>query len=272
MSKEATDKEDNIPPNSIAELSHMNARFVKNPKQSDKVEAPLWLITFTDIMALMLTFFVLLYSMSIPEVEKWEELTASINKGFSKFYSPQQFAGAQDTISIDKIDPSEALNLNYLRGLIEAKMKNEEILNDVVILRTADRLMISLPENLLFEAGQDEVKTQGKRALFALGGLLSRIRNRIEVVGHSDPRPITNQAGRFASNWELSLSRAANVANLLLQVGYTRDIITRGMSSARYDELPETIPEEQRLNLSRRVDIVVMQDDGGTRSILRFGN
>lgn len=266
MADENTAKSD-----SIEKLSEMNKVAFRKSKIVQQEEAPLWLITFTDIMALMLTFFVLLYSMSIPEVEKWEELTSSINKGFSKFYSPQQFAGAQDTISIDKIDRSEALNLDYLRGLIDEKIKESDLLNDVVMITGNDRLIISMPENLLFEAGEDQVKTEGKKALFSIGGLLARIRNRIEVVGHSDPRPITNENSKFNSNWELSLSRAINVSSILKQVGYRRDVITRGMSSARYDEIPSTVPEETRLDLSRRVDLVVMQDDGRTRKVLRFG-
>lgn len=256
-------------PNSIAELSALNHSFVTT--SGDAESSPLWLITFTDIMALMLTFFVLLYSMSVPEVEQWEEVTSSINKGFSKFYSPEQFAGSQDTISIEKVDRSEALNLNYLGSLIEAKIEENPSLKEVVVINATDRLIISMPEDLLFEAGQDQVKIQGKRALFALGGLLARIRNRIEIAGHSDPRPITNQNSKFSSNWELSLSRAAQVSNILSQVGYRRDMIARGMSSARYDELPSNISEQQRLDLSRRVDIIVMRDDGGSRGFLAIG-
>jgi len=251
-------------PATIEKLSEINAQSTRISNEDDLAEAPLWLITFTDIMALMLTFFVLLYSMSIPEVDKWEELTSSINEGFSKFYSPEQFAGIQDTISIDKIDRSEALNLDYLRALIEEKIEENETLNDIVIITGHDKLIISMPENLLFEAGQNEVKTEGKRALFALGGLLARIRNRIEVVGHSDPRPITRQNAKFSSNWELSLARAASVSSILKQVGYRRGMITRGMSSARYDEIPKTVPEEKRLDLSRRVDLVVLEVAGSS--------
>ena len=256
-------------PNSLLALGALNMRAQKKAEEQEVV--PLWLITFADIMALMLTFFVLLYSMSVPVVEKWEDLSFSINQGFSKFYSPQNFAGTQDTISIDKLDLDEALNLNYLRDLIKNKIQAAEILSDVTIIQGNDRLIISMPENLLFDAGQDEVKVEGKKALFALGGVLARIRNRIEVVGHSDPRPITSEDTKFASNWELSLARATKVSNIMMQVGYRREMIVRGMSSARYDELPETLTERQRLDLSRRVDLVIMQDDGRIRSFLAIG-
>jgi chemotaxis protein MotB len=270
--KDKEAKKEVAPPNSLQELSLLNSASGPQKAEEEEEYMPLWLITFTDIMALMLTFFVLLYSMSVPEVESWEDLTTSINKGFSKFYSPRKFSGPQDTIEINKLDLSQALNLDYLRGLIETKIGENDILYDVVLISADDRLIISMPEDLLFDAGNDEVGVQGKRALFALGGILSNIKNRIEVVGHTDPRPISDRNQKFESNWELSLSRATQVSNILMQVGYRRPVIVRGMSSARYDELPESLPDQQRLDLSRRVDIVVMTDDGRTRKGLMFGS
>jgi len=72
-------------------------------------------------------------------------------------------------------------------------------------------------------------------------------------LGHADPSPISANNERFSSNRELSLARALSVGAILNKVGYDRTIITRGMGVARYDELSEQIPEEERLNLSRRV-------------------
>ena len=226
---------------------------------------PLWLITFTDIMALMLTFFVLLYTMSVPKVEVWEEFTEGMTQGFSTARSPKFMSGNFDTISISKLDLSEALSLSYLESLLQDVVNRNTSLENVVIIPQSKQLILSLPNDLLFEAGQADVNAQGKRALFALGGPLSRIRNRIEVVGHADPRPIQNKEGKYASNWELSIARAASVGGVLKNVGYSRDVIIKGLSSGRYDDLGEEIAEAQRLNLSRRVDIVIMRDDGSQR-------
>ncbi len=223
---------------------------------------PLWLVTFTDIMALMLTFFVLLYSMSVPLEEKWEELTTGLSKGVSQSQGPKYSRGAQDAIDISRLSQSRALNLNYLESLVTELIADNERLENIVIIPQKQRLIISLPSELLFESGQSEVGAEGKRALFALGGPLSRIRNRIEIIGHADPRPVENEGGSFSSNWELSLARAAQVAAVLRDVGYERGAVVRGLSSARYDQLSEDMPQEERLNLSRRVDIVIMQDDG----------
>lgn len=244
----------------------------KGEKNTSVPQGPsLWLITFTDIMALMLTFFVLMYSMSVPEEEKWEEISDSLIKGFSKFYTPQYYEGAQDAISIEKLDLSDALDLNYLATILDKIIQGDERLQDIVLIPQDDRLIISLPQDLLFEAGKDEVGIRGQKALFALGGVMERIRNRIEIVGHSDPRPMSDTGEGFNSNWGLSLSRAAQVASILKQVGYERGAIVRGVSSTRYDELPVNMDEEKRLNLSRRVDIIVMSDDGSTRDFLQIG-
>ncbi len=230
----------------------------------------LWLITFTDVMALMLTFFVMLYSMSVPEEEKWEDMTDAFTVSFSQFESPKWYQGPQDTINIDKLDFSRALDLKYLNALVSEIIEKDEKLENVVIIPQKDRLILSLPTELLFKSGQSEVTVKGKRSLFSLGGPLSRIRNQVEVIGHADPRPIQSEGGRFSSNWELSLSRAANVASVLENVGYVRSIIVRGLSSARYDELPVELSEEERLSLSRRVDIVIMKDDGSQRMFSKF--
>ena len=227
----------------------------------DKPKVPLWLITFTDVMALMLTFFVLLYSMSTPQEEKWEDIANALTYKRNAFDSTAFNAGSQDVISLDKIDKTKALELDYVKVLIASLLKRRNI-EDVLLIENAKRLVISLPSELLFVSGRADMGSEGKKVMFELGGILSRVKNRIEVIGHSDPRPITSTGGLYTTNWELSLARAATVSRVLKDVGYERDMTVRGVSSARYDELSEDIPEDERYALSRRVDIVVMDDDG----------
>jgi len=234
---------------------------------SDSV--PLWLITFTDVMALMLTFFVLLYSMSQPDVEKWTEMMSTMTVEFSKYYSEEWQAGEQETISIEKVDYSRALSLDYLRALLSEIIQKDESLRNIKLFQDDKRLIVSLPSELLFATGSARVNDPGRQALFALGGLLSRIRNRLEVIGHSDPRPV--RGGQFTSNWDLSLARATSVSAVLTNVGYRRPITVRGLASARFEELPGDLSRERKLELARRVDIVIMKDDGSGRQVTVFG-
>lgn len=227
----------------------------------------IWLVSFTDIMALMLTFFVLLFSMTEPAPKNWSEMSSSMQGEFNKFYGAVSNRGPQDFVNIAKINFNQALNIAYLNALMETVIAENPSLADVKITRQAGQLVMSMPHDLLFDAGDAQVREQGKKTLYALGGALSRIKNRIEISGNADPRAVSENGEAYESNWELSLARAANVAAILQSVGYDSDIIVRGHSSGRYDDLHQVKDEALRLELARRVDIVVLDHDGSKQKV-----
>jgi chemotaxis protein MotB len=242
------------------------SRYFQNVEEVEN--APLWLVTFTDVMALLLTFFVLLYAMSVPEVDKWNDMTKAVNKGLSRVETMESFSGQSMEISIDKISASSALDLNYLASLLEKQFDEYENMKSIVLLQSDDELVISMPADLLFKSGDAEISIEGKRAMYILGGILNKIRNRIEIIGHADPRLVSGT--RFASNWELSLARATATASLLKEVGYQREMTVRGLSSSRYSEIGGNAKETIKMDTARRVDIIIMKDDGNLRSMLEL--
>lgn len=222
---------------------------------------PLWLITFTDVVALMLTFFVLMYSMSAPQKSQWDKFARSMGNQFDKEYAKPFHGGTQDTVNIDRIPTVSALNLNYLKMLVTEYIKQEGY-KDVAVNHQPRGLVISLPSQILFEQGKSELSSESKVIIYSIGKILSRVKNRIEVIGHTDPQlPKQNEQKKQPSNnWQLSLDRSIAVAEILKESGYKKEIQVRGLSSARYDELPKTIAEQERLTLARRVDIMIMKD------------
>jgi chemotaxis protein MotB len=217
-----------------------------------------WLVTFTDIMALMLTFFVLLYSMSNPEDHKWSELTQNLKKELNKFYGPRAQKGAKDVVNIKRLEQDQALSLSYLEPLIRKQFKKEDGLKNVVIFRNAGRLVLALPQTLVFQTGGRRLSEQGRQALFTIANVLSRIQNAIEIVGHADPRPIADDAQMpYSNNWALSLGRAAEVASVLKKEGFRGELKLKGVAEARYTELPDNLSQRKRQQLARRVDIVI---------------
>lgn len=228
-----------------------------------------WLVSFTDVMALMLTFFVLLFAMSNPKKEDWEKLTQNIYESFNQFEGKEDNRGAEDAINISKINFSQALDLDYLKAIMRKLIEQSAALKVVRIMDNGDSLIISLPQDILFDSGSAELKTEGNQALFTLSNTLRRIKNRVEVVGHTDPRPISS--GAFPSNWELSLARAASVGAALQNAGYNKSVTIRGQASGRFDDMPDTISVNERLDLSRRVDIVIMEDDGRKVKLFDIG-
>jgi chemotaxis protein MotB len=261
--KKENERKDDQPPALIPR------RFNRRMGDSDSGGGSMWLVSFTDVMALMLTFFVLLFAMSHPKKEQWENFTRNIQENFQKYEGQQLNRGAEDAINISKINFSQALNLNYLQALINNLIEQEPSLSVVKVIDNGDSLIVALPSDLLFDVGQATVKSQANTALFTLAGTLRRIKNRVEIVGHTDPRPVSG--GQYSSNWELSLARAANVAGVLENVGYDRPITIRGYGSGRYEDIDPAVPETERLDLSRRVDVVIMEDDGKRLQLFDIG-
>jgi chemotaxis protein MotB len=252
-----------------ASTSSAPRRFNRRAGDQQGQSSSMWLISFTDVMALMLTFFVLLFSMSSPDKEDWERIKNNIQENFSVAQGKPLHRSDQDAVNINKINFSRALDLKYLKAIISNITEEQPDLGIVRVMEANKSLIIALPADLVFAVGDAEIRTEANKALFSLAGTLGRIKNRIEVVGHTDPRPISG--GEFASNWELSLTRATNVAALLERVGYKKPITVRGQASGRYGDISNSISADERSALSRRVDIVVMEDDGRRLKLFDLG-
>lgn len=220
-------------------------------KASDGGQA--WLLTFTDLTALMLTFFVLLYSMSTINSDDWQNLVQALSP---KLSSVQEVTvalprGDQDSEPVERVPGTD---LNYLANLLQEQVADDEILAKAVITQERERITLSLPGDLLFGSGSVELGDKAKSAIFALGGVLRNLRNVIEVAGFADPvRPRRS----FASNWELSLARAASLSGMLATSGYQGEILVRGYGHAQYDAMVETDDAAARLAAARRVDIII---------------
>jgi len=219
-----------------------------------------WMITFTDLVSLMLTFFVLLYSMSSLQIDKWEEMTDNLTQTLNPS-KVKTVAAATAEFNIGTIFRRPATNLDYLSGVISSGVAKDPLLSKSRIMLLEDRLVIALPGDLLFPPGKAEMPEEALSALFTLGGLLSNVSNQIGVNGHTDPVP-PSQAQGFSSNWELSIARSSAVANALRSSGYTDDIFAFGFADSRFQQLPE-MSAQDRSAMGRRVDIVIFSSAGG---------
>ncbi len=217
-----------------------------------------WMITFTDLVSLMLTFFVLLFSMSNIKVDRWNDVIDALSQSLNPSATMAQ-SSATSNFNIATLFRKRAINLDYLTSVLDEAVAKDELLASSQLMRLEDRLVIALPGDLLFQPGKAVLAENAKNALFNLGGVLRNIGNQIGINGHTDPTPPSGS--NYASNWELSIGRATAVANALKRSGYTEDIIAFGYASSRFTELPE-MPAAERSALGRRVDIVVFPTVG----------
>jgi len=117
------------------------------------------------------------------------------------------------------------------------------------------RMLVKLPDNILFDPGKTDLKADGKEALLQVANVLKEIKDRkYQVAGHTDNVPIKSK--RFKDNWELSTARALEVVHLMIAQG---GMDPKTLSAAGYaDQLPvapNDSPENKQKN--RRIEIVL---------------
>lgn len=215
-----------------------------------------WMLTVADLFSLMLTFFVLLYSMSVIQKDRWDAISESLMQRMQ----PVQEEEVPMTIPTDAFIPRAdfiyARGLDYLNTIIEKRFVGSEQFEGVIVTHTHDRITLSLTSESLFPKGSAELSADAAPTLRRIGLFLANIGNRVTIEGHTDPVPINNAA--YPSNWELSMARAVAVSNALRAAGYPYRLDVYGLGSSRYDELAE-LPEAQQDAMARRVDIIVRE-------------
>jgi chemotaxis protein MotB len=118
-----------------------------------------------------------------------------------------------------------------------------------------NRMVVELPEGILFDSGRAEIKEEGERTLTDVAGVLNGISNRdFQVAGHTDNVPIRNS--RFPSNWELSTARAVVVARYLISQG----VVSDRLSAAGYAETEPIATNDTREGRAqnRRIEIILV--------------
>lgn len=213
-----------------------------------------WMITFADLVALLITFFVMLFAMSQVEQRKWQNLVNALSNRLD-LVREIEVALPTENRDVESVQTLPGSNLDYLAALLEEHLAAEPLLGEALLQRRPDRLVISLPSLLLFPSGAADLDPEGERVVFALSNLLRNLNNRIEVTGSADPEA---PSGAFKSNWVLSLVRATRVAKLLADAGYQRPIVTRGLGDSRFESLAPNLDQAQREALARRVDIAIL--------------
>lgn len=225
----------------------------------DSTAATVWMVTFTDLVSLMLTFFVMLFAMSSLRPDQWDKVTDALSRSFDPTSEKTVRGATPAPFNIGTVVRRQAAHLDYLDAVLRESLLREPDLAASQLFRLEDRLIISLPGDILFEPGLALMTERAEALLFGLGGVLRNIGNRVAVEGHSDPHPPA--AGGYTSNWELSTARAAAVANALKRAGYGGAVAAFGHSDSRFGWLPER-PDGERRAMARRVDIVVLPTAG----------
>jgi chemotaxis protein MotB len=218
-----------------------------------------WLVIFADLVALMLTFFVMLFSMSNVTSESWQKMVDALADALNPTSEEKIDTTPDVKTNIDLVFRRQAINLDYLQAVLEQKVIKSKELKGSQLTLLEDRLVVSLPGSLLFGANSAVLKKTAKDPLFSLGGLLGNVENRLGINGYADEKNF--EGTKYNSNWELSLARSISVGNAFRQAGYSGELLNFGYGNAHSPYL-KNADKDQREILSRRIDIVILESGG----------
>lgn len=252
----------------------------RNRRNNKSSGAPKWMVTYSDMVTLVLVFFILLFSMSQIDIVKFQAISESFrDRAIFEFFpspvpmdypsdSPDYNQGQKDNLGEFPFPPkpesddieeeeNEEDSLNQLIEEVEAFLDEEDLHNVVTANRTERGVVLVLQERILFDPGQADILPSGEPFLRKVGKLFVDIPNNIKVEGHTDSVPMSSY--RYPSNWELSGARASSVIRYLLN---EFPIDERRFSLAGYGEtrpiMPNTSVENMQKN--RRVEIVILNE------------
>jgi len=180
----------------------------------DIPSSPGWMVTYGDIMTLLLTFFVLLMSYSTIQEEDFKRALASFQEALGMLPYERtliQFEKVPSVRASPSIPPREIIR-RMRNAIYSAGMKGQ-----MKVARDKEGIRITIRSPILFDSGKADLMPKAAPVLDELITILRESPNTVVVEGHTDNVPIHNE--RFPSNWELSTARAISVARHLFERG-----------------------------------------------------
>lgn len=232
----------------------------KKEKTQEPEGQPAWLVTFSDMMTLMLTFFVLLVSMSVMDERRKLVVMGSIVGTFG-IGSSHDVLSQRDKKATVEPGPMELESINDLEPLRE--MIWEDITEDLDFASNKFVQVLSIPDDVLFERGGFEFKERGKQILETALPVFLRVHAPLLLAGHTSTLRdeegvnyrVEDKDQAMDSSWELSFMRVMKVYTFLLDSGMPADMLRVEAFGRFHPRVGDRSPSDRRRN--RRVDIIL---------------
>lgn len=245
--------------------------------------SPAWMATFSDLMNLLLCFFVLLFSMSTMDAQKLQQVAASFSENFSIFSGGASAIGDGILISngvsqlndldeyinstgktaesdkqvndLEEFEEKQLAASEQLAEQIEEAVDESQFANEIDVDFTSQYVSLTLNGALLFDSGSAKLREEAKPLMDKIGQLLQRYaESTIEIEGHTDNVPIHNAA--FADNNELSSFRALSVFNYFMETTALDPAKIKHSGRGEYIPVADNSTPEGRAQ-NRRVEIKI---------------
>ncbi len=259
----------------------------KNRGEVPEEGAPAWMATYSDLVTLLLCFFILLFSMASLDVKKYTLVANSLRNSFTKTSAgdmlftnrgqqmisiteqmnvsdtgelsvdSQKYVKEAEQMVTDSLQQQENLKMEEAANKIRDIIEEMGLSDQVQVFEEKDYVLVRLDSEVFFQSGRAEVLPVGQMALDALSVVLDQLDGKdILVQGHTDNVPI--QTARYASNWELSTARATNVVRYMVELHEVNPTRLTATGNGEFRPIGDNeTPEGRQLN--RRIEIRVLR-------------
>jgi chemotaxis protein MotB len=228
------------------------------PQEEMEEGAPMWVVTFGDLMSLLMCFFVLMLSFSEMDRRKYRMVSGSMAQAFGIQREKPVFESPRGQKMIAK-EFDQAILITKIEEAIkpiieEMETEYEELKGSVELEIGEDKVTIRMMGEATFDTGKAELHPAFRPLLKKIGAVLGQSKGEIIIAGHTDNVPLSG--GLFGSNLGLSMARAGSVAEYLLR---TTSIDPKRLSTMGFGEYRPLTSNDtaQGRRKNRRVEIIV---------------
>jgi chemotaxis protein MotB len=228
----------------------------RKKQQEEQENSERWLLTYCDLITLLLAFFVVMYSMSQVDAKKFGSMSIhlrSILTGqMGVLKDAPSIAGKAEFGNIAMV---QAIDLQLFGETITRAVKNKGLQKKVAFAMDERGLVVRVMDSALFELGKANLTPEAQSMLDQLVPHLLRVPNPVRVEGHTDNAPI--KTALYPSNWELSAARATSVVRYLVE---KHDISPLRVSATGYGEFRPIASNDSVASRAknRRIDLVIL--------------
>jgi len=243
----------------------LKLRISRRPEIEEEENLNRWLLTYADMISLLLAFFVLMYSMVKVDAEKFQSLQNELAGVFGPSAKPHAATKGKPTDQAQM--PNQLQQFDAFGKSIVLIARKTAPDSNIDVLFNDRGLTVRLPDDLLFESGSSQLKSAGDKFLDELGPAIKTIQRQVSVEGHTDNTPISSSM--FPSNWELSTARAATVVRYLTEKCGVDPKRLTAVGFGEYKSIASNKDQQGRAK-NRRVEIVLLFNDQEQASFKNF--
>ncbi|MEN8005396.1 MAG: OmpA family protein [Candidatus Krumholzibacteriota bacterium] len=215
-----------------------------------------WIMTYADMMSLLLTFFVLIVSFSSLKHSKFKQAAQSLQEAFGLLETPDSVIEFRNPVYPDRIRDFDDADVYYEMQELEQVILETGLDREVDIQLQDNGVMFRIQAPFLFGSGVAELRDEPRNVLKELSVMFRKFPYLVRIEGHTDSQPINSE--RFPSNWELSSARAVTVARYFQGLGLPPARIA-ATGFGEYQPIGDNATAAGR-EMNRRVEIFLQLD------------